>query len=66
MNKKELCIKLAEDYADRVAKIGRNYDDAYAHYFERCEKRKEKELKEQYKAQGMGNMDGFIISAELM
>jgi len=49
-----------------VAKIGRDYDDAYNHYLERCKKRKERELLEQYKAQGMGKMDGFIISSELM
>ena len=66
MTKKELCRKLAEDYADRVAKIGRDYDDAYNLYLERCKKRKERELLEQYKAQGMGKMDGFIISSELM
>ena len=61
MTKKELCEKLAEDYADRVARIGRNYDDAYEHYLERCLKRKDKELKDQYKVQGMGNMDGFVF-----
>jgi len=67
MDKKELCIKLAEDYADRVAKIGRDYDDAYNHYLERCKKRKERELLEQYNQQGLGKgMDGFVISAELL
>ena len=48
LSKKELCIKLAEDYADRVARLGRNYEDAYKHYLERCLKRKEKELMEQH------------------
>lgn len=66
MNKQQICEKLAEDYADRVAKAGRNYDDAYAHYFERCLQRKESELKHQYKVAGLGKMDGFVISAELM
>lgn len=61
MTKKELCKKLAEDYADRVARVGSNYNDAYKHYLERCLKRKEKELMEQYKIQGLGKMDGFIV-----
>ena len=58
---KKLCEKLAEDYADRVARTGMSYDGAYKHYLERCLKRKEKELKEQYKAQGMDNIDGFVL-----
>ena len=60
LSKKELCIKLAEDYADRVARLGRNYEDAYKHYLERCLKRKEKELMEQYKTQGLDS-SGFVI-----
>jgi len=43
MTKKELCKKLAEDYADRVARV------------------KEKELQQQYKQQGLGKLDGFIV-----
>ena len=66
MKKELLCIKLAEDFAERASKTGRDYNDSYNHYLERCQKRKERELLEQYKAQGMGNMDGFIISSELM
>jgi len=60
LSKKELCIKLAEDYADRVARTGMNYEDAYKHYLERCLKRKEKELMEQYKTQGLDS-SGFVI-----
>jgi hypothetical protein len=60
LSKKELCIKLAEDYADRVARLGRNYEDAYEHYLERCLKRKEKELMEQYRVQGLDS-SGFVI-----
>lgn len=61
MNKQQLCEKLAADYADRVARVGRNYDDAYKHYLERCLKRKEEELQQQYDQQGLGKMDGFVI-----
>ena len=60
LSKKELCIKLAEDYADRVARTGMNYDGAYEHYHERCLKRKEKELMEQYRVQGLDS-SGFVI-----
>jgi len=58
MNKKLLCEALAEDYADKVASAGGNYDDAYKHYLERCKKRSEKELLDQYKTSGLDS-SGF-------
>ncbi len=58
MNKKKLCEALAEDYADKVASTGGNYDDAYNHYLERCKKRNEKDLLSQYKAAGLDS-SGF-------
>ena len=59
MNKKKLCEALAEDYADRVARSGGgSYDDAYNHYLERCKKRSEKELLDQYKTSGLDS-SGF-------
>jgi len=58
MNKKNLCEALAEDYADKVAKAGGNYDDAYDHYLERCKNRSEKDLLTQYKTAGLDS-SGF-------
>ncbi len=58
MNKKELCEALAEDYADRVANSGMDYDAAYDHYLERCNNRKEKDLLIQYKTAGLDS-SGF-------
>ena len=58
MNKKEVCEALAEDYADKVAKSGGNYDDAYNHYLERCNTRNEKDLLSQYKTAGLDS-SGF-------
>ena len=58
MNKKSLCEALAEDYADKVAKSGGNYDDAYNHYLERCKNRSEKDLLDQYKTSGLDS-SGF-------
>jgi len=68
MNKTDICIKLAEDYADRATKGGSNYDDAYEHYLQRCLNRDEKELQQQFKVQGLkiDNSNGYIISADLM
>jgi len=68
MTTTEMCIKLAEDYADRAAKGGANYDDAYDHYLLRCLNRDEEELQSQLKVQGLklDKSDGFIISATLM
>lgn len=66
MTKEQLCEELSLDYADRVAKAGMNYDDAYEHYFGRCMKREEKELLDQYNVQNLGTPSGFMISAELM
>lgn len=67
MDKIQICETLAQDYADRAAKGGANYDDAYEHYLARCLNRDEEDLKSQYKTQGLGkNIDGFIISSELM
>jgi len=53
MTTTEMCIKLAEDYADRATKGGANYDDAYEHYLTRCLNRDEKELKQQVDVQGL-------------
>ena len=66
MNKKLMCEKLSEDYADRASKGGANYDKSYDQYIERCMKREESEIKKQYKVQGLGKTSGFIISHELM
>jgi hypothetical protein len=51
MNKTEICIKLAEDYADRASKGGANYEESYDHYLARCLNRDEKDLKSQFKIQ---------------
>ncbi len=61
-------MKLAEDYADRAAKGGANYDDAYKHYLVRCLNRDTEDLESQVKVQGLDidKSDGFIISADLM
>ena len=62
MNKKEICEALAEDYADRVAMTGGNYDDAYSHYLERCNKRTEKDLEHQFNVQGLEKLKiNFIV-----
>jgi len=58
MNKKELCEALAEDYADKVASKGGNYDDAYNHYLKRCKNRTEVDLLEQLKVAGLDS-SGF-------
>ena len=58
MNKKKLCEALAEDYAERVAKAGGNFNTAYDHYLARCKKRKEQELLDQYKMSGLDS-SGF-------
>jgi hypothetical protein len=60
LTKEELCEALAEDYADRAARGGSTYDAAYQHYLERCLKRKEQELMDQYRIQGL-NSTGFIL-----
>lgn len=61
-------MKLAEDYADRAAKGGANYDDAYEHYLIRCLNRDTEDLESQVKVQGLDidKSNGFIISAELL
>ena len=53
-----MCEALAEDYADKVAKSGGNYDDAYNQYLKRCENRNEKDLLSQYKTAGLDS-SGF-------
>mgnify|MGYP003959695141 FL=1 len=58
MNKKSLCEALSEDYADKVARAGGNYDDAYNHYLERCKNRSEQDLLDQYKTAGL-DKSGF-------
>jgi hypothetical protein len=60
ITKEELCEALAEDYADRAAKNGANYETSFAHYLKRCLARRTVELMQQYKAQGL-NSSGFIF-----
>jgi len=60
LTKDELCEALAEDYADRAAKNGANYDVSYSHYLKRCLTRRTSELMGQYKVQGL-NSSGFIF-----
>ena len=45
MTKLERCIELSEDYADRAASSGVNYDDAYEGYIARCINRAETTVK---------------------
>ncbi len=62
MNKTEICEVLSEDYADRVARAGGNYDDAYNHYLERCKNRNEKDLEHQFNVQGLEKLKiNFIV-----
>jgi len=62
MNKDEICEALAEDYADKVAKTGGSYNDAYNHYLERCMKRTEEDLEHQYNVQGLDKLKiNFIV-----
>jgi len=60
ITKEELCEALAEDYADKAASKGRNYNDSYTHYLKRCLARETTELMNQYKTQGLNN-SGFIF-----
>lgn len=60
LTKEELCEALAEDYADRAANSGTNYDAAYTHYLTRCLARKTSDLMKQYKVQGLKS-SGFIF-----
>lgn len=53
MSKIDLSEKLAEDYAEKASQVGRDYNTAYDHYYERCIKREEKDLYAQYKTQGL-------------
>jgi hypothetical protein len=68
LSKTELCIKLSEDYAERAARGGSDFNSAYEHYLTRCLNRDEEELQSQYKVQGLkvDTSDGFIISADLL
>ncbi len=62
MNKQELCEALAEDYADKVANTGGNYEDAFNHYLKRCMKREEKDLEHQFNVQGLDKLKiNFIV-----
>ena len=60
LTKDELCEALAEDYADRAAKGGNDYDASYTHYLKRCLARRTKDLMAQYKVQGL-NSSGFMF-----
>ena len=64
MNREEMANILAEDYSDKVARSGGNYQDAFNHYYERCMKRKDSDLISQIKTGGLGNI--YVISAALM
>ena len=46
MTKTEQCIELSEDYADRAANMGANYDEAYEQYLTRCINREENKVKQ--------------------
>jgi hypothetical protein len=60
ITKTELCEALAEDYADRAAKNGANYDESYNHYLGRCLARRTFDLMKQYKIQGLSS-SGFVF-----
>jgi hypothetical protein len=60
LTKEELCEALAEDYADRAARNGANYETSFAHYLKRCLARRTKDLMDQYKVQGLSS-SGFIF-----
>jgi len=49
MTQLEKCIELSEDYADRAAHAGVNYDDAYAGYIGRCINRSEKVVTKEWR-----------------
>ena len=52
---------LSEDYADRAANNGANYDDSYNQYMGRCTNRDEKTLSQQIKVQGLrSKINSFI------
>lgn len=53
LSKTDLSEALSEDYAERAAKSGMAYNDAYDHYYERCMSRSEIDLYAQYKVQGL-------------
>ena len=59
MTKEDMCEALAEDYADRVARVGSDYDDAYEHYLARCRTREASELKSQLISAGL-DKSGFL------
>ena len=65
MNREEMANILAEDYSDKVARSGGNYQDAFNHYYERCMKRKDSDLISQIKSGGLGEVK-YLISAALM
>ncbi len=48
MTKMEKCIELAEDYADRAASKGCDYDDSYEQYLIRCINREEENVSKQW------------------
>ena len=60
LSKDELCEALAEDYADRAARNGLGYEDAFRQYLKRCMKRTKQDLMQQYTVQGL-HKTGFIF-----
>ena len=54
MNRTDMCIKLSEDYADRAARGGANYDDSYSGYLARCSGRDTVELRKQIETAELG------------
>lgn len=60
MDKEEMSVRLAEDYAEKAASKGRDYNDSYDHYLQRCLQRTTENLVQQYKVQGL-DKSGFIF-----
>ena len=65
MNTEEMANILAEDYSDKVARNGGNYQDAFNHYYERCMKRTDSDLISQIKTGGLDEVK-YAISSALM
>ncbi len=56
-----MCELLSEDYANRAANNGANYNDSFEQYMSRCIKRDEKTLNQQIKVQGLkSKLNSFI------
>jgi len=53
MSKQELAEALARDYATRAAQLDNDYKEAYTNYYNRCLKRREQDLLQQFNVQGL-------------